>query len=221
MGVSADTLTKRFPRLFHMAEAGSWPSIVEHGLLSALALTELFNVSQLESTAILERRRLESITLHDASAGRAVIRDQKPMDDTGLQRALRDGLTPREWYRLINEKAFFWLTESRLQRMRNARPYANERQTIMVVDTASFLEEHGSKVLLSPLNSGCTKPMPHPRGRDTFLSLAAYPYDAWMRKRRGRDPVVELAVPHSVPDVASFVVSVVEEGGGQPLVTLR
>lgn len=37
-------IAERWPRLFHMAEAGSWPMIREHGLLSTSALLDLFGV---------------------------------------------------------------------------------------------------------------------------------------------------------------------------------
>lgn len=39
--------------------------------------------------------------------GTAVIRDQKPMDDKGLTRALRDGLMPCGSYQILNGKVFF------------------------------------------------------------------------------------------------------------------
>lgn len=69
-------------------------------------------------------------------------------------------------------------------------------------------------MLLSPINSDCTKPMRQPRGRDTFLSLANYPFDAWDRKPRRKEPVVELTVRYAVPDIREFVVRVEERGGG-------
>ena len=66
------------------------------------------------------------------------------------------------------------------------------------------------------MNSGNTRPYPHKRGRDTFLSIREYPYAAERRKRR-REPVVELAVPGGVPDVAKFVIKVIEMHGKKTL----
>ena len=37
-------ISERWPRLYHMAEAGSWPSIKERGLLSTTALLDLFEL---------------------------------------------------------------------------------------------------------------------------------------------------------------------------------
>lgn len=40
-GVDPGELAERYPRLFHMAAAGSWPSIERHGLLSTSALLDI------------------------------------------------------------------------------------------------------------------------------------------------------------------------------------
>ncbi len=40
--LTAEYIADRWPRLFHVAEAGSWPSIQAHGLLSTSALLDLF-----------------------------------------------------------------------------------------------------------------------------------------------------------------------------------
>jgi hypothetical protein len=218
MGIRPSTLAARFSRLYHMAELGSWPSIREHGLLSTNALLDLFEIPGDQKEQLAARHRPDSVAIRHLVHGVAVIRDQKPMDDSGLIRSLRDGLTPAEWYRILNDKVFFWLSEKRLDTLLNAAAYRGKRQTILTVDTATLLERHADRVLLSPINSGCTKPMPQPRGHDTFSSLADYPFDAWDRKRKRRDPVVELTVRYAVPDIRDFVLRVEERGGGQPSV---
>jgi hypothetical protein len=38
-------LIARYPRLYHMAEDGSWPSIQAHGLLSTRAMLDHFEVT--------------------------------------------------------------------------------------------------------------------------------------------------------------------------------
>lgn len=215
-GVSAEVLAARFPRLFHMAEAGSWPSIQRHGLLSTSALLDLFEVKGARREALEARHRPESITLTHPTHGVAVVRDQKPMDDQGLIKSLSGGLSPSDWYRLLNARVFFWLDSKRLEKLLGAKAYRDKRQTVLTVDTARLLARHSERVLLSPINSGATKPYPQPRGPDTFLPLASYPFADWDAKRKRREPVVELTVKHSVPDLREFVLRVEEVGGGRP-----
>lgn len=219
-GISAAALAERFPRLFHMAEAGSWPSIQKHGLLSTSALLDLFEVKGAPREALEARHRPESVMIRHPRHGVAVVRDQKPMDDAGLRRSLQGGLSPSDWYQLLNARVFFWLREKRLETLLHARAYKHKRQTILTVDTARLLARHEARVLLSPLNSGATKPYPQPRGPSTFLPLATYPFSEWDAKRRRKDPVVELTVTHSVPDIRDFVLQVEEVGGGQPTVRI-
>ncbi|WP_257461544.1 DUF7002 family protein [Archangium lipolyticum] len=219
-GVSAQEFARRFPRLFHMAEAGSWPSIQRHGLLSTSALLDLFEVGGPEREALEARHRPESITLHHPVHGSAIVRDQKPMSDKGLEQSLRGGLSPTAWYRLLNARVFFWVSEERLTTLLDARAYRGKRQTVLTVDTARLLARHEARVLLSPINSGATIMKPQPRGPDTFLPLGAYPFAAWDKKRKPRDPVVELTVTHSVPDIRELVLRVEEIGGGRPSVVL-
>jgi hypothetical protein len=215
MGVTQDQLVERYPTLFHMAEAGSWPSIQKHGLLSTSALLDLFEVGGELRAQLESAHRPESVTISHKSHGSAVIRDQKPMDDRGLQKALLDGITPTEWYRTLNSKVFFWVTEKRLNTLLGARAYRNKRHTVLTVNTSTLLSAHASRVLLCPMNSGCTKPNPHPRGRNAFLPMSAYPFEE-RRKKASRDAVVELAVPGGVHDIVQHVQRVEEVGGGQP-----
>jgi len=214
-GISPEELAARYPRLYHVARCGSWPAIQRHGLLSTAALLDLFEVSGGKRRAIESRRRPCCITIEHPVHGAAVIRDQMPMDDAGLIRALQDGLTPQQWYQMLNNKVFFWMTPARLESLLNARAYRGMRQTVLVVDTAALLARHLSRVVLSPINSGCTRPFPSPRGAASFLPLADYPFKKWERARRRVDPVVELAVEYAVPDIRDLVVSVKEVGAGK------
>ena len=58
------------------------------------------------------------------------------------------------------------------------------------------------------MNSGNTKPFPHPRCENTFSRIRDYPYQE--RKAKRLERVVELAVDYSVPRINDFVVRVVE-----------
>lgn len=215
-GIRVEDFSERFPHLFHMAEAGSWPSIQRHGLLSTSALLDLFEVRGEQRRALEARHRPESVTLQHPRHGTAVVRDQKPMNDAGLLRSLSGGLSPADWYRLLNARVFFWVSHERLTKLLHARAYRDKRQTVLTVDTARLLARHEARVLLSPINSGATKPFPAPRGPDTFLPMARYPFLFWEQKRKRKHSVVELTVTHAVPDIRDFVLRVEEYVGGKP-----
>lgn len=215
IGVTAEEIAGRYPLLYHMAFEGSWPSIKQHGLLSTSALLDLYGVRGVERERIESAHRPESIRIEHPTHGTVYIRDQKPMSDGGLQRALTVGLAPVDWYRLLNRRVFFWLTRNRLETMVNARAYREIRKTIIVVDTAKLLAQKSFLVELSPINTGATKPFPHPRGLQTFLPLDRYPYQDWRRRRRGVDPIVELTVDYAVPNIESLIISVEEMGAGR------
>jgi hypothetical protein len=142
------------------------------------------------------------------------------MSDSGLTRCLRDGLTPSQWYELLNRKVFFWLTTDRLERLLGANAYRDHEHTILTIDTSSLLARYADQALLSPINSGCTKPYPHPRGLTTFQPLGTYPFAAYDRARSRKDPAVELAVEGGIPDVREFVLTVEERRAGNPGRTL-
>src|ERR1700688_4530360 len=108
-GMTTDELSGRFPLLYHMAQLGSWPSVEEHGLLSTTALLDLFEVRGDERFRIESCHRPESIPISNIEYGLAVIRNQKPMSDKSVRRALEDGLKPADWYRELNSRVFFWL----------------------------------------------------------------------------------------------------------------
>jgi hypothetical protein len=218
MGVAVEELSARFPRLYHMAAEGSWVGIERHGLLSTSALLDLFEIQGEQREQIESRHRSECITIRHPQHGSAVIRDQKPMDDAGLRRALTGGLTPFDWYRILNRKVFFWLTCERLKRILDARAYRGRRQTVIVLDTHLVVERYGIDIVLSPLNSGCTRPFAHKRGASTFLALSEYPFTE--RLHRGLEPVVELAIERGMHDVKEMLLKVEEIGGGVPTTVL-
>lgn len=214
--MNADDLNRvldEHPYLYHMAERGSWPSIARHGLLSTTALLDLYGYVGPTREAIEGSHRPESVRIEHPTYGAAVIRDQKPMSDSGLARALTDGLRPEEWYRILNARVFFWLTKDRLTRLLSAKAYVNDSHDVLIVETRPLVRGYRDAITLSPMNSGATKPMPHPRGRQTFLSIDEYPYRDWTAKRRRDDAIVELAVTGGVPDISKYVVEVLEMRG--------
>ncbi len=191
-----------------MAHVDAWENIRRHGLLSVSNLLDLFEVSGARRVAIESARRPESVVIEHAQHGRAIIRDNKPMDDVGLQRALED-MTPREWYELLNGKVFLWPSESRLRTLLAASAYRCDAHCVLAVDTRRLVERHRNRIWLSPMNSGCTKPFPHPRGSKTFRKIGDYPFDFWKNQKGSAEKsVVEFAIDGAIPDIAELVESV-------------
>ena len=112
--MKVDTLVEKYPRLYHMAHEGAWPAIVEHGLLSVEALLDLYGIEGEEREAHFARHRPEIVPLSADGLPGAVLRDQKPMRDSALEKCLEDGLQPSDWYRTLNSKSFFWLSRKRV-----------------------------------------------------------------------------------------------------------
>jgi hypothetical protein len=149
----------------------------------------------------------------------AIIRDQKPMRESLLLRCLI-GLTPNEWYGILNSKVFFWPTHKRLVGLLTAGEYRNHIHCVITVDTAKLLERHLARIKLSPINSGSTLYNPRPRGINTFLPLNEYPFEA-RRKLRGKaDAVAELTVEYSVPDIMEITTRVVHMQGAREITTI-
>ena len=113
-----------YPRLYHMAEVGAWPSIKKHGLLSTRAVLNLHGVAGKERHQYEKNYRPEKMTVGSGKSA-IVLRDQKPMPPNRLYRALTDGSTPEQWYQLLNGKVFMWSSNWQLQtqgRVRTIRP---------------------------------------------------------------------------------------------------
>ena len=185
--------------------------------MSTSALLDRYQISGPERVAIEAQRRPRNVTLVRAGMDNVVVRDQLPMDDNGLSRCLLDGLSPSEWYRLLNNKVFFWLTRDRLFRLLNAGAYRALEHDVLEIDAKPLIAAYADKIWLCPMNSGCTKPMPHPRGLATFRRIPQYPYAHWRARRSRGERVVELAVDQAVPDIAKFVRRVVRMKGNSEL----
>ncbi len=193
-----------YPRLWHMAQDGAWPSIRAYGLLSTSALLDLYGVGG-EARARLEtRRRARSETLEGEGLPRVVIRDQGPLSETRLAACLDDGLSPADWLRSLNGRVFFWLKRRRLAELLQGRAYRDAAHTVLTVNTASLIAVHGASVRLCPINSGATIYDTPRRGLSTFCTIADYP----LREGGRRKAIAEFTVEHAVPDIADHVVAV-------------
>lgn len=207
--MTPEQFVARVPRLFHMAQDGSWESIQHYGLLSTSALLDLFEVEGPERECIESARRPESVRIHHARYGTAVVRDNRPMNDRALRRCLV-AMEPREWYELLNRRCFFWCSGDRLRTMLKARPYREQAHVVLTLDSAALLRSCADQASVTYINTGATLYDPPKRGRHTFVPLVDAP---------DRLPV-ELVVPGGVADVRRAVVRVDRMQGESCLGTL-
>lgn len=206
--MDVNEIIESYPRLYHMAASDSWDRLKAHGLRSTSSLLDLFEITGAEREAIESTHRPRSVTITHPQWGTAEVRDQLPLNEAKLLKCLR-GVTPREWYELLNGKTYFWLTYERVLKLLCARAYRGRIHTVLTVDSASLVRAYASDIRLSPINSGQTLYEPRPRGRDTFYTIADYPFAARRRARRGvANAIAELTIEGGVPDIERFVLRV-------------
>ena len=212
-----EALLTLHPTLYHMTACGEWASIQNHGLLSTEALVSRSTLTGEDCDTILSTRRPRSIPLESDGGLRAVIRDQRPIDEQKLTTCLLDGLAPQDWHRLLNNKVFFWLDRSRVDGLLGAAAYRSAAHDIIEVDARRLIADYRNHIWLCPINSGSTLFNPQPRGRTTFARIEDYPFQDWAKRRRSRrKAVIELAVDHGIPDVNAYVRRVTRCIAGEP-----
>jgi hypothetical protein len=144
------------------------------------------------------------------------------MPPAALQRCLH-GMTPEQWYELLNGKVFFWTDAKRLNRHLHA--CRRNPQVVMVLDAERLLASHGARTAVSPFNTGYAGRRPASRGAATFVPYATWRQSGWAheaaalctRPRPRSHSPAELAVDRAVPDALSFVVEVRHLAVGQEL----
>jgi Family of unknown function (DUF7002) len=73
------------------------------------------------------------------------------------------------------------------------------------LETLPIARDYASTITLSPMNSGNTLPIAHPRGKATFSTMKDFPFRE--RLKRGLHyTVVELAIEGGVPNVANYTI---------------
>lgn len=184
-----------------------------HGLLSTNALLAKWGVEPIAGI------RAESRHVSHPEFGSAVIRDQKPIHAESLAVALDDDLTVDDWIRELDSRVFFFLQPERLEGLLKARSYRKDVHTVITLDTATLLAEHGDRVQLSRINSGFARPHSKARrGRGTFQTIADYRHPQRLVAHVGTSwDVAELCVVDGVVDVARHVVSVTRVHEGEVL----
>lgn len=200
-----DDFIERYPRLYHMAEARTWPSIARYGLLSTSAILDLHHLEGPARLDFESRHRPEMMRVDSTHAPSTMLRDQKPMSDVRLVMALDGSCTPQEWYELLNHKVFMWATHPRLITLHSARHYRNMEHDVLTIDTAAFLARYSDVVELCHMNSGNTFPIPHQRTSAVFQKIRDYPVKPSGLPVR---EVAEVTVPQAIPDICDFIVAV-------------
>ncbi|RZS86899.1 hypothetical protein EV189_2317 [Motilibacter rhizosphaerae] len=186
----------RHPVLWHVAFTESWPSIQEHGLLSAAAIVKRWQVPADQADQLLAQRRPEIVRLEHPVHGVAVLRDQAPIQESRLQSDLRDGMTVEDWFRLLNSFVFLYPTEEGARQL--AEKYSEQADvTLLRLRTSSLLNEYRSTLRLTSINTGATR-FSVPRGRATFSSVNGF----------RKDRVAEVAVQEQVYDLDAHLLSV-------------
>jgi hypothetical protein len=211
MGIKAKEFVARYPRLYHATRVGGWCLIDQIGILSTSALLDHFEVNGKDRENIESKHRAGSVEIPDRPCPCATIRDQKPMSENALRRCLV-GMTPREWYELLNRKVFFWVTEDRLNRLLAA--YPGEGHDVITIDTARLVERYSNKIKLSHINAGAAGPAFAKRGRDLFKSFEEFPTGLW--RQEGKRAVAELTIENCVKDVRDFTIRVERRKEGEP-----
>ncbi|MCY4221153.1 MAG: hypothetical protein OXD35_05795 [Thiotrichales bacterium] len=203
-----ENLYQNYPELYHIAWRGSWQNIEEYGLLSTKALLQLYGKDENEIKALTQVRRLHWVAVDCPGRRGVVIRDQKPLSDRGLRRALPDHVEPWQWYDLINSMVFFWPTKERLKTMIRAQAYKGIEHDVLIINTKKLVQLEESNIRLSWMNSGCTKPRAFPRDMDLFQQLEDYLFED-SRKRRGlKKAIAEVCVTDRVERIREVVTRV-------------
>ncbi len=190
-----------------MAEAGTWPSIQERGLLSTEALLDVLGGEPGERVAISNSRRPQQREHRGI-----VIRDQKPMNHNLVSCLKPANILPQQWFSFLNRKVFFWATALRLATFHNA--YGKRRQLFIEIPTERMLDSHRFRISLCHMNSGATRMPDHFRSFETFQPVASFPFST-------RRKVAEFTVDYEVQNIADLARRAYESGGDQAAVLLH
>lgn len=209
--MTPEAFAERYPRLYHMTAAGGWEGIRDHGLLPVAALLDRYGADEATREAVQFSRRTGQVAL----APGVTVRDNKVLNEKSLAKALTGGLTPRDWYGILNQRAFLWVNPKRLERLLTGRAYRDSAHDVLTFDTLGLVKAHADRVEVTPMNTGAAFMRAVPRGRESFVPLADLPWDEWRAKRGPRDAVVEVAIPGGVPDAGAYLSEVRRRQAGR------
>jgi hypothetical protein len=195
-------------QVFHIADAVNWPSIERDGLLSTDAILRRSRFSP-EIESAVRAHRPKAILLPNG----AYVRDQAPMPPNALAACLEDGLSPREWYGLLNACVFFWIDPERLERHRHA--LRGRAQVLLTIDALALVAAYRDIAFVTPFNVGNARRKPARRSLRTLVPIDQWLANGWAseavdgsRPRSRQHSPSELAVRGSIPDIMSYVTKV-------------
>jgi hypothetical protein len=192
---------RKLERLYHVAEASNLPSILKHGLLSTECLLQLTVMPADGQAVFLRRHRRTGLRLADG----VTIRDQAPMPPSALAPALDDGLTPEDWYALLNGFVFLWPDRDRMERQRRA--CGHRPQVVMTFDADALLTDFGGSAFVSPFNVGNARRRPARRGGGTLVLYAKWLEAGWPNRKRTHPPA-EVLFANAVPARAPYLLDI-------------
>lgn len=207
-GAPSERVPELPPSMFHFVDAANADLVRRDGLLSTNAILQrgCFGVD-VEDRA--RAHRPAGIVLPNG----AYVRDQAPMPPTALATCLDAGLTPRDWYDLVNDHVFFWLSAERVRRHRLA--LRGRTQLLLTVDVKALAAAYADRVYVTPFNIGNARRAPARRGRRTLTPVASWRAHGWRaeaapggRERASSHRPAELLVQQGVPDIARFITRV-------------
>ena len=200
---------------YHLVDASNWASVQNYGLISARRLMEV--CGGIEYGAFRHHR---SASRRLASG--VLIRDQRPMPPKALMRCLTSGLTPEDWFELLNSKVFFWLDPKRLNRQRLA--CGASPQVALIVNASRLLIKYNGLATVTPINTGNALRCAAPRNLTTFVPYERWLIDGWAYENipgaqprpRSHRPA-ELTISEAVPDILDYVMAAVPLNPGEIL----
>ena len=202
--ISTNEFIQRYPTLYHVSLASNLEQVQRHGLRSTTALLDLFEIRGQERFTLESCRRPSMVTIKHPVHGEAVLNDQFPLNESVLGRCLV-GMTNREWFENLNRRVFLWPDLRRAKRFLEARMASSHKRVILAVQTKDLVELTDS-IELSAINSGTAIRNAPPRGKNTFLPLAQYPFEERRRRTGPGRAVAEVTALYAILNRHGFAV---------------
>lgn len=207
------------PKLaYHLIEAQNWQSIQRRGLLPSEQLIREAFPTISEQTALISSHRKNHTVLPTG----VHVRDQKPMPPAALKACLI-GMTPAEWYALVNAHVFFWFDRERANRQRAA--CAGRAQYLAVVRTEALIGMFGDFSYVTPFNVGYALRRPAKRGERTLVPYKTWLVSRWQsetsatgsKPRSATHEPAELLIRAPIPEFTRLIQSLIKLEPGQSL----
>lgn len=165
--------------LYHLTDRANFDKIkADKELLSTEAIVNLSSLDDNTKSEFLSQRRKSHETI-EIGEHKYHIRDQRPISPLNLVKCLTTGFSVKDFFRMLNNRVFFWPTIKRLNS--HYKRYARENPIIIMVSTDELLKINPHSEFCR-LNSGATrsnshlKGAPPERGNGTFLPAEEFKY---------------------------------------------